>query len=269
MTLAVLDPSPRPSPLEGARQTRARDLLVLATMHKPYVHSAGSAWLRPCTVGGFQLDEAGAFSDAQGEQIAHLNRHFCELTSQYWAWKNLQQVEHIGFCHYRRYLYLHPRPAKSMTVVFDNPQGSVELMASETARAQALKLLRHADVIVPYPTYMAETVADHYRTHHLAEHWDVFTEVLFSKYPEYACFDTYLEETNRCYFCNMAIWKWPQFDRYCTQLFDVMFEVYARIGQPADPYQSRYIGFLAERFFTLYVYANALRAAEVATVIVA
>lgn len=245
-----------------------RDLLVLSTMHKPYVHSAASDWLRPCTVGGFVLDEANAFSDAAGEQIAALNPHFCELTTQYWAWKNLQDVEHIGFCHYRRYLYLHPKPAKSMTVVFDNPQGTVEMMASETARAQALRLLRHADVIVPYPTYMADTISDHYRNHHDAEHWRVFTEVLFAKYPEYGCFDTWFDESNRCYFCNMAIWKWSHFDRYCTQLFDVMFEVYARIGQPEDAYQRRYIGFLAERFMSLYLYANALRTAEVATVIV-
>lgn len=248
--------------------TAPRDLLVLATMHKPYVHSESSSWLRPCTVGGFQLDEPFAYSDASGDHIAHLNAHFCELTTQYWAWKNLKNVEHIGFCHYRRYLYLNPKPPKSLTLVFDNSQGAVELMASALARQQALTLLRHADVIVPYPTYMADTVAQHYRNHHDAAHWDVFMDVLFSKYPEYACFDTCLEELNRCYFCNMAIWKWSQFDRYCTQLFDVMFEVYRRVGKPTDPYQSRYIGFLAERFLTFYLYANALRAAEVATVIV-
>ncbi len=246
-----------------------RDLLVLVTMHKPYAHSAMSAWLRPCGVGGFALDEPSAFSDAAGDHIAALNPHFCELTTQYWAWKNLRGVEHIGFCHYRRYFYLNPKPAQSLSVVFDNSQGAVELMASELARAQALKLLRHADVIVPYPTYMAQTVADHYRSHHLAEHWEVFTQVLFERHPEYACFDTYFDEINRCYFCNMAIWKWPLFDRYCTQLFGVLFEVYERIGKPSDPYQSRYLGFLAERFLGLFLYANALRAAEVATVIVA
>jgi hypothetical protein len=250
-----------------ATQT-ARELLVLATMHKAHPYNTASPWLRPAPVGSFELPAGQGFSDKTGEHIAALNPHFCELTTQYWAWKNLQQVEHIGFCHYRRYLYLNPRPAKSLTVVFDNSLGAIELMSGELARSHALNLLRHADVIVPYPTYMAETVADHYRTHHLAAHWDVFTEVLFDKYPQYACFERYFEEINRCYFCNMAIWKWPEFDRYCSQLFDVMFEVYARVGKPEDPYQSRYIGFLAERFFSLYLYANALRAAEVATVIV-
>lgn len=252
----------------AAAPAAARELLVLATMHKPYVHSAVSEWLRPFTVGGFRLDEPGAFSDGTGDHIAPLNPHFCELTAQYWAWKNLRDVEHIGFCHYRRYLYLNPKVPKSLTVVFDHPQGTVELMSGPLAHQQALRLLRHADVIAPFPSYMADTVAQHYRNHHDAHHWNVFVEVLFDKYPEYGCFDTYLEEVNRSYFCNMAIWKWPQFDRYCRQLFDVMFEVYARIGRPEDPYQSRYIGFLAERFFTLYVYANALRVAEVATVIV-
>ena len=27
---------------------------------------------------------------------------YCELTTQYWAWKNVD-AEYIGFCHYRRY----------------------------------------------------------------------------------------------------------------------------------------------------------------------
>lgn len=40
--------------------------------------------------------------DNQGENISFKNKKYCELTTQYWAWKN-QSADYYGFCHYRRY----------------------------------------------------------------------------------------------------------------------------------------------------------------------
>ena len=47
---------------------------------------------------------AGYAHDDEGENISRKNRAYCELTAQYWAWKNCQ-AEYVGFFHYRRYLY--------------------------------------------------------------------------------------------------------------------------------------------------------------------
>ena len=44
-----------------------------------------------------------ALHDDDGDNISNKNKAYCELTAQYWAWKNVQ-AEYYGFFHYRRYL---------------------------------------------------------------------------------------------------------------------------------------------------------------------
>ena len=41
--------------------------------------------------------------DDTGDNISEKRMSFCELTVQYWAWKNVD-AEYYGLCHYRRYL---------------------------------------------------------------------------------------------------------------------------------------------------------------------
>lgn len=44
--------------------------------------------------------------DDTGNNISDKNPYYCELTAQYWAWKNLTNIDYIGLCHYRRYFQI-------------------------------------------------------------------------------------------------------------------------------------------------------------------
>ena len=52
------------------------------------------------SVSDYSLDMIG---DDTGDNISDKNRTYCEMTAQYWAWKNVKDVDYIGFCHYRRF----------------------------------------------------------------------------------------------------------------------------------------------------------------------
>ena len=58
-----------------------------------------------------QKELPGMAHDNDGENISELNPMYCELTAQYWAWKNLD-LDYYGFCHYRRYFNFSDRMFK-------------------------------------------------------------------------------------------------------------------------------------------------------------
>lgn len=84
------------------------NIKIYVVCHKPsYVPE--NPYLYPIQVGtalsGNKLE--GMFHDNEGDNISDRNKTYCELTAQYWAWKN-DDADYYGFFHYRRYFAFDP-----------------------------------------------------------------------------------------------------------------------------------------------------------------
>ena len=84
-------------------------IAIFVSTHKP-VHRFESSIMQLVQVGAAQAKVrfADTLHDDEGENISERNPAYCELTTQYWAWKQNLDVDYVGFCHYRRYFDFNP-----------------------------------------------------------------------------------------------------------------------------------------------------------------
>ena len=203
-----------------------------------------------------------ALRDDAGENISDLNPMYCELTTQYWAWKNVD-AEYYGFCHYRRYFDFSPVRHK------ENPWGEIiaDRICDETQREYRLDdaSIREAvegyDVITTEFKDLRRFPAD-YSTPH--EHYekapqlniddlDRCMRIVAEMHPDYAeDVEAYLRGNTSC-FCNMFIMRRGIFQDYCAWLFPILERFLAESDMSRYSREGlRTPGHLAERLLNIY-----------------
>lgn len=190
----------------------------------------------PIQVGAEQRKERVAdFIDSIGENISYKNPEYCELTALYWAWKN-QKSEVLGLCHYRRIFLL------------KSPE-------------EILHILEQSDCIVPHPYFFRISLEREYKKFHIKEDYERMMRILEKEYSDY--YETAIEvfRQNKLYPYNMFLMKWELADAYCAWLFPLLQKLETKEIERTN-YQNRYIGFLAERLFNVYIRHNKLRVKE-------
>ena len=244
-------------------------LKIYQTFHKSFPHRKNS-WITPIGVNGHQ--EEGFISDSAGDNIAHLNPYYCELTAQYWAWKNCTSQK-VGFYHYRRYL----NPTLDNTWkgerLFSVPlnENILDYLTSDTQKNSLEYLLDIFDIIIPAQINInikeqdqrCTNVSNHYKTYHVAAHWDAFTNTLEQNFPSNKNLVRYFDISNQVTAYNMFATRRDIFDSYCKDLFNTLDPLFAEFGKDYNEYNRRYIGFLAERFLWFWIKKEKLNYVEV------
>lgn len=203
----------------------------------------------------------GMLHDDTGENISAKNKSYCELTAQYWAWKN-DDADYYGFFHYRRYLSFSEKvfPANPFGEVqedYNTPDALEKYCIDDETIA---KKIAQYDVVVPVEGGFKEknlTLCRQYSispVHH-AEDLEFVLNVIRQDYPQmYPYAVRYLNRT-KGYFCNMFVMKREIFAKYSEWLFHIL-EKHEKAVDISDYSEQAYRvhGFLAERLCGIYLY---------------
>ena len=209
--------------------------------------------LVPIQVGAALADShfAGFVHDDEGENISVKNRSYCELTSQYWAWKNVE-ADYYGFFHYRRYLYPDMNAKRPYRLDSEPTVQVLEKLGYE----RFAKYIEQYDLIVPKGENMYVPVRKHYAdaSFHHGKDLEIIEEIIRERFPAYIpAMEEYLSGTV-CYFGNIFIMKRPVFQDYCGWLFSILEEFDRRTDVSGYSAQElRVDGYLAERLLGVYL----------------
>ncbi len=201
--------------------------------------------------------------DDEGIQISDKNKKYCELTGQYWAWKN-DDADYYGFFHYRRYLSFSDKEFKEnpfrdavMNYLTEDVVEKLNL-SPETLEREVAKY----DIITTRPVTLddlGKKVKSNYNQYastpyQYAEDLEVMLDIIREKYPEYYDIAVYyLKKSKIGYYCNMFIMKKEIFQHYSEWLFTILEEHEKRRDYEdynVDAY--RVSGYLGERLFGIY-----------------
>lgn len=229
------------------------DIKILVATHKKYWMPDDDVYL-PIHVGREGKADLGYIGDNTGDNISAKNANYCELTGLYWAWKNLK-CDYIGLCHYRRYFTdknIHTNDAEKKKAVI------LHINDYE-------KLLQEYDVILPQKRnyYYIETVHSQYEHAHNKCDLDEAERIVAELYPEYSEAFRKVMGRTKLYILNMFVMKKILFDKYCSWLFSILFELEKRIDiTNYNQYEARVFGFISERLFNVWLEKQQLKVKE-------
>lgn len=228
------------------------DIRLFVCCHKPETVPRHPL-LTPIQVGAALSTERfqSFLHDDEGENISEKNRFYCELTAQYWAWKNVT-ADWYGFFHYRRFLYPDVDAKRPYRIV----GAPTPKLLDRLGYGDFAALIEQHDVIAPIGEDMCVPVREHYANapYHHRKDLDLMEQIIRERYPEMAsAMDTYLSGTV-CYFGNIYIMKRQVFHAYCGWLFPILEEFDRRADLSGySPQELRVDGYLAERLFGIWL----------------
>ena len=242
------------------------DIKIFVVCHKPSFVPE-NPYLFPIQVGAAlskrRLD--GMLHDDEGDNISSKNKSYCELTAQYWAWKNIE-ADYYGFFHYRRYFSFDPDLTR------DDGWGNIAYERITEKVLEEIKLQPNAmrDLIQKYDVISVKgrryprikqkgNTLNVYQEYGIADFQhradlDVVLDVLGEKYPEFKQVADEYMHSNVAYECNMFIMKREVYHAYCQWLFNILFEAEKRIDMTWYSVEEyRVMGYLAERLCGIYL----------------
>lgn len=233
-----------------------KDIKIFVSCHKPsYVIS--NKLIYPIQVGTSLSKNVlpNMLHDNEGENISDKNKMYCELTAQYYAWKNIQ-ADYYGFFHYRRYLTFSNKHYKeNYEGIFRKKLDDSVIKEFGLDEENMRNVIEKYDVIAPKKAFAINV----YAQYNLAltqnkKDIDFCLNYIYQHFPEMAKIAKKAIYSATSYFCNMFIMKKEIFNNYCEWLFEIL-EAHEKAMELEhyDVQAYRVSGYLAERLCAIYL----------------
>ena len=230
-----------------------KDIKILESVFKSDSKSYGNI-IFPVSAGAVvynKNDIALSMRDDEGDNISDKNSSYCELTVQYWAWKNLQ-CEVCGIFHQRRFLDFSGINKRYPYRIAKQPD-EMTLQKAGLSYQAVCELTDKYSVIANRSENLYESVEAFYNRNDRQNFDDIglLKDIIREKYSEYyPSAEKYFNGTYS-YFCNVFIMDKKNFDNYSEWLFNILFEYEKR--KPENLFYPREMGKLGERLFGVYM----------------
>lgn len=219
-----------------------KSVKVLVVAHKLFDDSIIRDGYQVIKVGSNVSDEEAQkhdyLVDDVGNNISSENPFYCELTAQYWAWKNLNESDayYIGISHYRRYF-------------FDYSLSSKEFKDDIISKERIISILKKKKAIMSFPTVKYAGYGTLYKNKsddNQDKHWIIIRDIIKKDYPEledsfnkvlYGRFTTW---------GNMIITTKEIFDSYSAWIFEILKKYDRVLEEQGEERIPRVDGFLSE-----------------------
>lgn len=229
------------------------DVTIFSVHHKSSEVSSQFKLIRAFDVTGQLPDIDMGLKEPEGF-FEENNDRCSEMSAIHFIWKRRLFGDTVGFCHYRRYLYLFPEDIKESEIKVGLAEIATFLPRIED-RGQIHALLDQYDLLTSRPMETNKLRLDEqYAVVHFANDYYTMVECIIEKYPFLGLALDESMNSTVLYGTNMLICKKDFFDVFCRVWFDIL-DCCAKKLDPAgrNTYQTRDIGFLSERVFDILV----------------
>lgn len=199
--------------------------------------------------------------DDEGVNISEKNDRYCELTAQYWAWKNID-ADYYGFMHYRRHFSFRDTvhsPDDDMTFFY--PYIGQKYLEELGMKDEIIhRCVEGSDLILPIPvdtmTFGAVSNEVQYSCleYQHASDFDLICKLVIKLYPEYADAVQKFRMGHYAYFLNMFIMKKEIFMDYSEWLFHILEEAEKQLDcTNYSSQERRVLAYMSERLLNIYI----------------
>jgi len=232
-------------------------------------HHKPSAFLSSDIIIPIHVGKANSYNviccdgDDSGNNISFKNPFYCELTAQYWVWKNDNSSDFVGFMHYRRHLNFSSKqdyPEDVWGVVNDDIINAEYEKKFGLNESDIIACLGDNDVLLPKKWSVRNAGSknnyDHYKVSpylHIEDYQSAITSLLYL-YPEYSETVKVFNSSETGYYTNMFVMRKNLFNEYSSWLFSIFEHMESDFSMRNYQLQEkRVIGHISERLFNIFL----------------